>query len=119
MKTKKEEPPGELDNRIKIAGLILLVPESRLSMIRDLYPEYFPARAEIGSLEYVSDLNSSYLKWKEDYGITKDWLAEFPTNDIYYNYMRYCTDNRLVSMDKKLFYRTLEVDFNFTKQITA
>lgn len=119
MKTKKEEPPGEIDSRLKIAELISQLPESRLSMIRDLYPEYFPARAEIGSLEYISDLNSSYLKWREDYGITKEWITEFPTNEVYYNYMRYCTDNRLVSMDKKLFYRTLEVDFNFIRDISA
>lgn len=115
MKIKKEEPPGETNNRFKIAKLILLAPESKVSMIRDLYPEYFPARVEIGSLEYISDLNSSYLKWKEDYGITKEWITEFPTNEVYYNYVRYCIDNRLNSMDKKIFYKTLEIDFNFTK----
>lgn len=113
MKTKNEEPPGEIYTRLKIIELILLASESRLSMIRDLYPEYFSVRAEVGSLEYISDLNSSYLKWKEDYGITKEWVTEFPTTDTYYNYKRYCIENRLDSMDKSLFYHTLEVDFNF------
>lgn len=111
--TQKEEPPGVADNRLKIVELILLAPESRLQMIRDLYPEYFSIKAEVGSLEYISDLNSSYLKWKEDYGITKEWITEFPTIDVYNNYRRYCVENRFDAMDKKLFYRTLEVDFNF------
>ena len=63
----------------------------------------------------ISELNTSYLKWKEDYNITKEWIGDFPTIEIYYNYVRYCIENRYRKiMDKKLFFHTLEKDFNIT-----
>lgn len=104
------------DNRLEIARLIIQAPESRVSSIRELYPEYFSEKSTPGSLEYISDLNTSYLKWKEDYNITKDWIGYFPTIDIYNNYVRYCVENNALSMGKKLFYSTLESDFNLTKK---
>ena len=112
---KQEEPPGIIDLRIKIAELIAIAPEPGIIAIRELYPEYFLIKAEIGSLEYISEINSSYLKWKEDYGITKEWIEDFPTNEIYYNYKRYCVENHLNGMEKTLFYNTLENDFNFIR----
>ena len=105
-----------VDNRLEIARLIIQAPDSRVNSIRELYPEYFRATTEIGSFEYMSDLNTSYMKWKEDYNISKEWLGDFPTIDIYNHYARYCIENRLDSMGKKTFYHTLEVDFNLTRR---
>lgn len=116
---KKLQAPALTDNRLEIARLIIQAPESRVSSIRDLYPEYFSVRPEVCSLEYVSDLNTSYTKWIEDYGITKEWIGDFPTGDIYLNYVRYCTENRLIAMGKKLLYHTLERDFNLTRKQRA
>lgn len=107
-------PP--VDNRLEIAKLIANAPESRVNSIRELYSEYFSFTSEVGSLEYISDLNTSYLKWKEDYSITLEWIENFPTIDIYNNYIRYCTENLYVSMGKKVFYHTLETDFGLTKK---
>ena len=113
---KKLHSPNLVDNRLEIARLIIQAPESRLNSIRDLYPEYFSRIAEKGSLEYMSDINTSYQKWIEDRGITSDWITDFPTVDIFNNYVRYCIENRLVNMGKKLFYHTLETDFNFIRR---
>jgi len=115
LRVKKEEPPGEHEKHIILAYLIL-APKSKVLAIKELYPEYFAPRAEVGSLEHISDLNSSYLKWREDYAITKEWITEFPTNDIYHNYVRYCIENRLDIMSKRLFYHTLEVDFDLVRR---
>lgn len=108
---EKLKNPTFTDNRLEIARLIIQAPESRISAIKELYPEYFSITSEKGTLEYVSDINTSYAKWVEDYNINGDWIGDFPTVDIYNNYVRYCLDNRLVHMGKKLFYHTLENDF--------
>lgn len=100
--------------RYYIAKLILRTPEDRVSIIKELYSDYFSGSAKRGSLEYTSDVNTSFLKWIEEYGINKDWIGEFPTIDVYNNYMRYCIDNRLDSMDKGLFYETLQANFNIS-----
>jgi len=113
---KKLYSPNLVDNRLEIARLIIQAPESRLNSIRDLYPEYFSRIAEKGSLEYMSDVNTSYRKWIEDYGITSEWITNFPTVDIFNNYVRYCIENCLINMGKKLFYQTLETDFNFIRR---
>lgn len=105
-----------VDHRLEIARLVLEAPADRVRYIRDLYPEYFLAEPERGSLEYVSDVNTSYQKWIEEVGITKDWIEVFPTTDVYRNYTRYCVENRLLTMGKKYFYRVLESDFGFTRK---
>jgi hypothetical protein len=110
-KTKKrnEKPPG--DHKLEIAKLIAISSEPGILAIKELYPEYFSLLVEPGSLEFTSEVNSSYTKWVTDYGINREWIGEFPTNDIYNNYMRYCIENRYNSMDKSRFYKTLENDF--------
>lgn len=104
------------DNRFELAKLIATVPDSKVHLIRDLYPEHFNATPLPGSLEYISDINTSYMRWIADYNIDKEWIKEFPTIEIYNNYVRYCLTNHYLSMGKKLFYRTLERDFNFTRR---
>ena len=104
------------DNRLEIAKLLIQAPKSRIASIRALYPEYFSTLPEVNSLEYISDINTSYRKWIEDLNITKDWIGDFPTVDIFNNYARYCIDNRLEGMGKKTFYRTLENDFGLTRK---
>lgn len=107
------------DNRLEIARMILEAPDSKVQSIRDLYPEYFSNTPQVGSLEYVSDLNTSYIRWKDDTGVDKDWIGILPTLEIYNNYLRYCNDNRLLSMGKKVFYKTLEIDFGLIKKQKA
>ena len=107
------------DNRLEIAHMILDAPDNKVKCIMDLYPEYFSNTPDVNSLEYISDLNTSYLRWKDDTGVTKDWISYLPTIDIYNNYLRYCKDNRSVSMGKKLFYKTLEDDFGVIKKQKA
>lgn len=104
------------DDRLEIAKLIVSAPPTKLVAITALYPEYFAGLAEVGSLEHRSELNTSYTKWIEDYNITSEWIADFPTTDIYKNYVRYCMENHFPSMGKKYFYRTLEKDFNMIKR---
>ena len=65
-----------------------------------------------GSLEYAIELNTAYHRWVEDTGVTHEWLTEFPTAEIYYRYLRYTMENRMSSMSKSLFFKTLEVDFH-------
>ena len=72
-----------------------------------------------GSLEYISELNTSYLKWIEDYNITKDWIGDFPTIEIYNNYVRYCIENRYNYMSRRLFFKTLANDFNIQPNRSA
>ena len=112
---KRLKNPALTDNRLEIARLILSAPESKLSAILELYPEYFSHHNK-GSLEYISDVNTSYTKWIEDYGITADWISHFPTLDVFNNYVRYCVERNLLNMGKKHFYKTLETDFNFTRR---
>lgn len=100
------------DDRIKLAELILTAPEARLALIEALYPEYFFNGPIVGSLEFTSDVNTSYLKWKDDYNISLSWIREFPSIEIYNNYMRYCIEHRLIGMSKTLFFNTIENDFN-------
>lgn len=103
------------DRRIEIARMILEAPEDRVNYIMRLYPEYFDAEPTYGSLEYTVNLNSSYRKWVEDTGVTSEWLLDSPTEDIYFRYLRYTVENRLVSMSKRLFFETLEIDFHLRR----
>jgi hypothetical protein len=100
--------------RYYIAKLILQAPEDRISILRELYSDYFSGASPGGSLEHTSDLNTSFTKWIEDYGINREWIGDFPTMDIYNNYVRYCIANRLESMDKSLFYKALQYNFNIS-----
>ena len=103
-----------VDVRMNLARLISRTPANRIDAIKDLYPEYFAAVPLPDTLEYQCDVNSSYRYWIEDCGITSEWIGDFPTTDIYYNYVRYCTEKRSPMMGKKTFYRTLSDDFNMT-----
>ena len=78
------------DNRFNLAQLIATTPKNRLSLIEKLYPEYFSNLPDPNSLEYRADVNTAYTYWITDLGIDKDWISEMPTNEIYYNYLRYC-----------------------------
>lgn len=108
--------PPIIDNRIEIAKLLVRAPKASVDAIKELYPEYFPIQTGKSLLERTSDANTSYQKWIEDYNITIDWIQDFPTNDIYNNYMRYCKENRHTGMGKKTFYTTLELDFGLRKK---
>jgi len=118
-KRLRNPDPVLQDNRLEIARLIIQAPESRVNSIRELYPEYFARYPEKDSLEYVVDLNTTFTKWIQDYNVTKEWIEDFPTTEVYNNYVRYCMENRLASMGKKLFYHVLERDFNLTKRQKA
>jgi len=87
-----------------------------LYAIKALYPEYFGALIDRDSLEHTVDVNTSYTKWVEDYGITREWIGDFPTVDIFNNYVRYCNENRYNSMGRNEFYKTLENDFNMSRK---
>lgn len=104
------------DKRLDVARLIIDTPDSKIPVIKELYPEYFSTTPDVRSLEYASDLNTTYKRWLEETGVTKEWLASFPTFDIYNDYLRYCRDTKCVSMGKKTFYKTLEYDFGFNKR---
>ena len=113
---KKIHNPVLTDNRLELVRLISKAKDFRVADIKPIFPEYFSTLPEVNSLEYISDINTSYRKWIEDLNITKDWIGDFPTLDIFNNYARYCIDNRLESMGKKTFYRTLENDFGLTRK---
>lgn len=100
------------DRRLAIAKMILEAPADRVGYLLGLFPEFFGSDSTIGSYEYVVSVNTSYQKWIENAGITKNWLKDFPTMDIYNHYLRYTVDNRMLSMSKKLFFEVLEIDFN-------
>ena len=104
------------DNRLDIARLLVRAPKTSVEAIKELYPEYFIQEIKRGSLECISEKNTSYRKWIEDYNITSDWIGDFPTTDIYNNYMRYCNENRMIGIGKKKFFSILEEDFNLTKK---
>jgi Rha family phage regulatory protein len=104
------------DNRLDIARLLPNASKSSVEAIKQLYPEYFTSIPKKDSLEYICNVNTSYIKWLEDNGITKAWLSHFPTTDIYNHYSRYCSDNLLIGMSKKYFYETIERDFDFKKK---
>lgn len=108
--------PTLKDSRLDIARLLVRASRTSVEAIKQLYPEYFTPTPSKDSLEYISDVNTSYTKWLEDCGISSDWITSFPTSDIYNNYLKYCTENRFLSMGKKTFYATVEKDFNFVKK---
>lgn len=108
-----------IDDRLKIGRLIARTPYRNLPAVKELFPDYFNALPDPNSLEYICDRNTSYLRWIEVYGISKDWLMDFPTTEVYENYVRFCTENRFPSMGKKVFYHTLETDFGMTKKQSA
>lgn len=113
-KLREASAPPQIDNRMNLARLISRTPANRIDAIKQLYPEYFAPLSIPGTVEYDCDVNSTYQHWLEDCGIDGDWIGSFPTTDIYYNYVRYCNENRAPSMGKKTFYRILADDFNMT-----
>ena len=115
-KQLKNPTPPLKDNRLDIARLIARSNKQGINAIKELYPEYFTSTENKDSLEYICDTNSTYIDWINDCGITKDWLLSFPTNDIFNNYQRYCTDNKVTGLGKKTFYSTLEQDFNLGRK---
>lgn len=118
-KLRAANAPALADNRIEIARLVIKANASKLAAIRALYPEYFAGQALPGTLEHTVDVNTSYRRWIEDCDITREWIGDFPTTDIYYNYIRYCNENRMMSMGKKTFYNVLRDDFNVVTRQTA
>ena len=108
--------PAIKDSRLDLARIISRTPARNLPTIRALYPEYFGALIDRDSLAHTVDVNTSYSKWIEDYGITREWIGDFPTADIYNSYVRYCHDNRFSSMGRNEFYKTLENDFNMSRK---
>lgn len=111
MELEELEKSDSSDRRFKIAQMILEAPDDKVGYVLCLFPEYFGSGYN-GSFEHTVSVNTSYQKWIEDAGITRDWLREFPTMDIYHHYLRYTVENRMASMGKKLFFETLEIDFN-------
>lgn len=107
------------DNRLELAKVLSKAHPKTVPAIMSLYPEYFQNVPNPDSLEYISDKNTSYQKWLEDYGITAEWLGTFPTKDIYLNYVRYCTETCLPSLGKKMFFQRVEDDFYVTKKQKA
>ena len=116
MEEKLHSHPQQLpDNRLEIAKIIAKTPVHNVAAIRELYPEYFSSAPAVGSLEYRSELNTGYKKWLEDMNITRSWITNFPTTEIFLTYANYCKDYRLPSMGKKTFFKTLEDDFGMTR----
>lgn len=107
---------GMIDKRSEIARLIIDTPTDKIPVIKELYSEYFSSTPAVGSLEHISDLNTGYTTWLNETGVSKEWLTSLPTSNIYNDYLRYCRDNRFLSMGKKTFYKTLEFDFGFNKK---
>ena len=94
---------GMIDKRSEIARLIIDTPTDKIPVIKELYSEYFSSTPAVGSLEYISDLNTGYTTWLNETGVSKEWLTSLPTSNIYNDYLRYCRDNRFLSMGKKTF----------------
>lgn len=116
MEEKLHSHPQQLpDNRLEIAKIIAKTPVHNVAAIRELYPEYFSSAPAVGSLEYRSELNTGYKKWLEDMNITRSWITNFPTTEIFLNYANYCKDYHIPSMGKKTFFKTLEDDFGLTR----
>lgn len=115
LKTRTTTPPLP-DNRLDIAKLLAKASRASVEAIKQLYPEYFTQDIENGSLEHIAEENSSYTKWIEDYGITVDWIGQFPTTDLYNDYMKYCKENRLSGLGKKTFFQVLTWDFHLVKK---
>ena len=107
------------ESRLEIAKILAKTSKTGAEAIVRLYPEYFTTQPGTSLLEHISDANTSYSRWMEDYNISADWIEDFPTSDIYNNYVRYCMENRLTIMGKKIFYSTLENDFGFTRKQKA
>lgn len=103
------------DPRRELVDIIKYIPKWKMRYIVDLYPEYFN-QPDPHSLEYTSEINSSYIDWLENLNIDKEYITSFPTKDIYTNYLRYCHNINLLAMGKQKFYKTLEQDFNTTRR---
>lgn len=105
------------DNRLEIARIISRTPKGNLQALTSLFPEYFSNMIDPGSLEYTVEKNTSYMKWIEEYGITAEYITDFPTSDIYNNYARFCVENKFNNiMGKKTFYKLLAEDFHLVKK---
>ena len=116
MEEKLHSPQQLPDNRLEIARLIASSSSDTVDCIKALYPEYFAHTPTVDSLEYRSDVNTGYKQWLEDMNVTKSWIAEFPTKDIFLSYANYCKDNNIMQMGKKIFYKTLENDYGLTRK---
>ena len=119
MERRLHSPNAPQDNRLELARMIKELPLEKIHYLTDLYPEYFSHTSTPGTLEYISDINSTYQKWIDNFNIDREWIGSFPTQDIYINYLRFCHNNNYMSMGKKVFYRTIEEDFNLTKRQKA
>ena len=105
---------NDRDERLELAKIISKASTEALLYIRELYPNYFNALP--GSfLELESDENTSYQKWIEEYCIDANYISEFPTLDLFNNYVRYCLERRYTHKGKKTFYKTLEWDFGLVR----
>ena len=105
---------NDRDERLELAKIISKASTEALLYIRELYPNYFNALP--GSfLELESDENTSYQKWIEEYCIDANYISEFPTLDLFNNYVRFCLERRYTHKGKKTFYKTLEWDFGLVR----
>lgn len=112
----RNSSPMLQDNRLELAHLISKLPDNKIRFITAMYPEYFSRESDPDSLEYISDINTSYQTWIDTLNITREWIGNFPTKDIYDNYLRFCHNYNLMSMGKKIFYRIIEEDFGVVKR---
>ena len=105
---------NDKDERLELAKIISKASIEALLYIRELYPNYFNSLP--GSfLELESDENTSYQKWIEEYCIDVNYISEFPTLDLFNNYVRFCLERRYTHKGKKTFYKTLEWDFGLVR----
>lgn len=103
------------DERLELAKIISSASNEALPYIRDLYPDYFKS-APISLFERVSEENTSYKNWLNDYRIDTSYICSIPTLELFNDYVSYCVERRLYHMGKKSFYAMLEFDFALSRK---
>ena len=115
---KKLHPSGSSlsDGRSDVAKFIVKATRPQIQAIKELYPEYF-SPVPIGSpIEKIVNENTSYAKWLEDFGITSEWIGNFPTTEIYHIYAQYCVEHLYNPLGKKTFFDRLAYDFGLIRK---
>lgn len=101
--------------KLRLAEIISRTPVENLPYLRELYPNYFK-RSPGSTLERLSDENTSYQSWLNDYNVSRDYISRFPTTDIFNDYVTYCHERHMFNLGKKTFYRQLEYDFGLRRR---